>query len=189
MRPYLPSTTLMVKGSQEGEPAQGEATGKSRLAELGPVWISAIATLIASLVAVVGLLIANSGDESSTDSNSAILGAATVRGRDPLPPASSPPSVDECSKRLFIAVNGTAGPLTCTNGNINVLAWRHYAKTDPLVMTLGPNATPETAGAAMCADIKGETTTSREEETYRIAAVYYGWNFALDPTDFFPENC
>jgi hypothetical protein len=140
--------------------------------------------LIAALAAVVGLLIATSDGGSGKPAGS-VQGAGLA-----LQPASIPPEGDTCSEPLSIAVDGTAAPLTCAGGKLNVVAWQHYARVRRFIMTLGPNADPEDAGRALCSDLdRVETTIPMEADAYRLAAVYYGWNFSLDPLDFFPDNC
>lgn len=177
----------MAATGDEGEAGPGKGGTRRRIAELGPGWISAIGTLVAAVVAAVGLLIASSS--GGGPSTASVVGGSEA-GREALPPALVPPAGEVCSEQLFFAVNGTAGPLACPDGRLNVRAWEHYATTEPFVMTLGPDATPVDAGRAMCADIdRIETTISIEEDAYRAAALYYGWDFSLDPTELFPENC
>jgi len=161
---------------------------RGRLAELGPGWISAISALVAAIVAALGLLIATSGGGSSADPSS----VAPVPRSDgqPLAPAPAPPATGLCTEQLMIAVNGTAAPLTCANGDLNTRAWEHYARTQPFVMGLGPGATPEDVGRAMCADFdRTENTIPQEQDAYRLAEAYNGWNFSLDPSELYPDNC
>lgn len=164
------------------ERTEGRPSGHGRIAEIGPVWISAIGTLIAALVAAAGLLIANSGGVSGSSSEE-------KRHTRALPPASAAPKVGLCKEQLEFAADGTAGPLTCLDGDLNVLAWEHYARIDRLVMSLGPEATPVQVGQAMCSDLTLETTVPEEEQAFAIANIYNNWNFAVAPTEFFPDNC
>jgi hypothetical protein len=174
------------QGDEAGTPSK-----RGRIAELGPGWISAISALIAALVGAIGLFIAFSSDGGSADDSTRESGNATRPVEaGVLPPAAIPPVVSVCSEQLFIAVNGTVSPLTCPDGSLNVRAWQHHARTDRFVMRLGPDATPEDVGRAMCSDLdRAATTIPQEEEAYRLAAIYYGWDYALNPSDFFPENC
>jgi hypothetical protein len=102
-----------------------------------------------------------------------------------LTPATVPPSVPECTRQLQFGADGSAGPLLCPNGDINVLAWRWYAtglgaNTSPFtVMALGPDATPVQVGQAMCADLpRGSIPTVTD--AYHLAVAYYGWSFGYD---------
>ncbi len=106
-----------------------------------------------------------------------------------LPPATVPPQAPECSAQLQIGADGNAGPLTCPNGALNALAWAYFAKDDPLVMTLGPNATPDQVLQAMCSDLHTNSTGVIELSAYRLAALYYGWQFGISPTQEFPGAC
>jgi hypothetical protein len=106
-----------------------------------------------------------------------------------LPPASVGPAVDECSAQLSIGADGNAGPLTCANGKLNVLAWDYFAKDNPLVMSLGPDATPDQVLEAMCADLHTGSTDVIELSVYRLSALYYGWRFGIDPASEFPAGC
>ena len=45
-----------------------------------------------------------------------------------LAPATGPPSVDECQQQLTFGADGTASPVKCANGDVNVVAWRYYAR-------------------------------------------------------------
>ena len=99
-----------------------------------------------------------------------------------LPPATTIPAVAECSQQLNYGADGSYGPLTCANGTeVNALAWNAAAADRPLVMSLGPNAAPGQVNAALCADINNSTIPI-ETGAYQLAALYYGWSFAYDPT-------
>jgi hypothetical protein len=98
-----------------------------------------------------------------------------------LPPATVPPKVDECTQQLLFGADGSVGPITCANGDLNALAWQEIAKGNPLVMTLGPYATPGQVTEAMCADMRNSTIPI-ETSAYKISALYYGWQFGVDPS-------
>jgi len=106
-------------------------------------------------------------------------------GRAILVPATVSSAVDECTHQLFTAVDGTVGPLTCPGNQINTLAWQYYAKFNPLVMALGRFATEGQVANTLCSDLKNSTigTVPKEIEAYRMSALYYGWMFALPPTE------
>jgi hypothetical protein len=179
--------------SQEGHGNRRRNGVVAWLGDKGPVWISAIGTLMAAVVAAIGLMIAgSSGGEPSTASDTPPRPSADVTQRaetGALYPATIPPRHGTCDAALTIAVDGSAGPITCGR-KVNVSAWRRYARINPLVMSLGTDTDPEQVGQAMCTDLSSkDTNTSTEVMAYRIAAAYYGWDFALDPADFFPDNC
>ena len=136
-------------------------------------WATGLALVAACVIAAV-VVLATGG---STHDSSGTAARAT------LVPATVPPKVDECSAQLQFAVDGTAGPLRCRNGHLNSLAWQYYAKFNPLVMALGPRATPGQVVQAICSDLHSNTSTTVPKETaaYQLAALYYGWNFAIAP--------
>ncbi|HZK75265.1 MAG TPA: hypothetical protein VFD88_14860 [Clostridia bacterium] len=76
----------------------------------------------------------------------------------------------------------------CRSGAINVLAWRAYIQISPNVLALGGSATITAIRTALCRDGKLDHATNPEErDGYEIAAAYYGWKFATDPTTFLDE--
>jgi len=99
-----------------------------------------------------------------------------------LPPASIPSMVNECSKQLSIGADGDAGPVRCDGTQLNSLAWNYFAKGNPLVMAIGPNATPDEALEAMCADLSHGSTIPIETSAYELASLYYGWRFGINPS-------
>ncbi len=107
-----------------------------------------------------------------------------------LAPATSPPKVDECEQQLQFGADGTAGPPTCANGDVNAVAWKYYAQggDHDRVLSLGAFATPTLALQAMCAE-RTTTTVPQELMAYRLARAYYGWNFAVDPSSSYPGGC
>lgn len=107
--------------------------------------------------------------------------AASNPAREILPPAAIPPKVDECSEQLSIGADGNAGPTTCSHGRLNSLAWNYFAKGNPLVMALGPDATPDEITIAMCADLAHGSTIPIETSAYDLAALYDGWSFGINP--------
>ena len=111
-----------------------------------------------------------------------------------LAPARVAPVRDECSHSLVHDADGNVAPLLCANGDVNILAWRWYAKGwvfhGPFVwsttMGLGRYATYRQVVAAMCVDmanIYGTIPMTLSSET--LAAAYYGWHFARDPASEF----
>jgi len=99
-----------------------------------------------------------------------------------LPPAQDPPLAMLCSKPIAAAADGNATPLFCSNGAVNVLAWKFYADISASILGLGLNPSPEQPKSAMCDDIAHNGANRSEEVNgYKLAAAYYGWTFALDP--------
>jgi hypothetical protein len=101
--------------------------------------------------------------------------------RQVLPPATVPPKVDECTQQLTFGADGNVGPISCADGDLNLLAWEQFAPGNPLVMSLGPYATPTEVQTALCADLR-TSTIPIETSTYEISALYYGWSFGVDPS-------
>ena len=133
-----------------------------------PGWVK-VAVPLAAVAAAVGLLVLPGGDEGGG-------GGDTPEA---LPPATVAPAVGLCSQQLEHAVNGTVGPLSCAGGSLNQLAWEHVAEAyEPETFTLGPNATPDEVGAALC---EGLVTIPIADMIYDLAQLYYGWSFALEP--------
>jgi hypothetical protein len=117
------------------------------------------------------------------------LTSSTPVARQVLPPARSLPVVSLCSQALTTQDDG-ATPLTCTNGALNVLAWKVYAPLSPRVLSAGPAATDKVVRSAMCTDwIRGLATAPDERSAYELAAAYYGWSFDTDPTDLLFSTC
>ena len=99
-----------------------------------------------------------------------------------LAPAKVPPKVAECTQQLQFFADGTVGPLSCTDGRLNRLAWQHYGAGEYRAMALGPYASQAQVQAAICADVRtGRTTNPTEQDAYKLAALYYGWRFAAVP--------
>lgn len=114
---------------------------------------------------------------SSTASPSAVA-------RQVLPPAKSLPIVALCSQQLTTDQNGVAGPLICTDGALNVLAWNRLAPTTPRVLAAGAAATVKGVQTALCRDVNlSHAAVLDELGAYELAAAYYGWHFSTDPTD------
>jgi hypothetical protein len=106
-----------------------------------------------------------------------------------LAPAIVPSKTAECSTPITYNSNGTSGPLTCSNGDLNVLEWNALSALEPKVMTLSYGSTVAQIQAAMCTDANDsasdESTADSnliESITYQISAAYYGWGFNPSPT-------
>ncbi len=98
-----------------------------------------------------------------------------------LSPATVPSKTAECSQQISFSSNGDSGPVTCSNGNLNILEWNGLSALEPSVMKLGYSATFAQVQSALCADVKENISNPIEVTTYQISALYYGWNFTSNP--------
>jgi hypothetical protein len=113
---------------------------------------------------------------------SGVASGGGAQNRAILVPATVAPAVDECTSQLTSAVDGTVGPLECSHGKLNALAWQYYAKFNPTVMALGRFATEGQVFNAFCADARNtRITTPIESAAYQLALRYYGWRFVVPP--------
>ena len=88
-----------------------------------------------------------------------------------------------CSKPITQAPDGNATPLSCSNGAVNVLAWKFYADISASILGLGLNPSEGQPRSAMCDDLAHNGANRSEEVNgYKLAAAYYGWTFTFDPT-------
>jgi hypothetical protein len=72
------------------------------------------------------------------------------------------------------------GPLTCSGGAVNVLAWNYLQQYDPQVQALGAAATVAQVEQAFCPPARSAYMSSVVAlEIYAISAGYYGWHFAV----------
>jgi predicted Ser/Thr protein kinase len=165
-------------------PRPTERPGRRRWAVAGG------GALVVAIGAAAALALSSGGPEPTTTTT--ITTTTTTRtqpsNRAILAPATVPPSVDECRQQLMFAVDGTAGPVKCANGDVNVVAWKYYARDGHRrILSLGRFATPQQALDAMCND--GSSTIPLEQQAYLLAATYYGWQFAGDPSGAFANGC
>ena len=187
-----PSETFLgddQQGSTGGTSQPGATSGHDgsrpvrRFLDIGPGWISAIAGAVAAIAAVITLLATQSSGHQSSPTAPATSTTATASLA--LAPATTAPVTGECSARLEIGADGNAGPLTCAEGKLNIVAWQYYAKDSPLVMSLGPDAIPDQVLRAMCSDVNATapegSTLVQEASAYQLAALYYGWRFGVNP--------
>lgn len=113
---------------------------------------------------------------------------SSVNGETPvpqriLPPAPDLPVANLCSAPITTTADGNATPLLCASGAVNVQAWQFYASVSASILGLGLNPTQGQAENAMCDDIAHNHATRPEEANgYKLAATYYGWSFAIDPS-------
>jgi hypothetical protein len=106
-----------------------------------------------------------------------------------LSPATVPSKVPECSTPVSFQSNGNSGPIQCSNGDLNVTEWNALAALEPSVMSLGYNATASQVQTALCNDANASDSDANtknsfivEGTVYQITALYYGWNFASNPS-------
>jgi hypothetical protein len=112
------------------------------------------------------------------------MSAASPVAMQVLPPAKSLPMVALCSQQLTTDQNGVAGPLICTDGALNVLAWNRLAPITPRVLALGSAASVLGVQTAVCRDVNlSHSAVLDELSGFDLAAAYYGWHFSTDPTD------
>lgn len=105
-----------------------------------------------------------------------------------LKPATVPPKIAECSQTLSYDSNGNPSPIQCANGDLNVLAWNAMAALEPKVMALGYQPGAQQVQKAICIDGNAANQDSTpsisaplETTAYKLAAIYYGWNYSLNP--------
>ena len=118
---------------------------------------------------------------------SATASANLSGGESPVPPQVLSPASDLpvgglCTAQITVTADGNATPLLCHSGALNVQAWRFYASVSASVLGLGLNPTQGQVQSAVCDDLNHNHATRTEEVSgYKLATVYYGWNFNLDP--------
>lgn len=145
------------------------------------------------LLAVVGYLVFHASAQSTrTNTTSGNNQSSTVVSSNPyavLSPATVASKTAECTTPITYASNGDSSPVTCSNGDLNVTEWNALATLEPKVMSLGPSATEAQVQSALCSDATdsaSDANTSNsnaiEATTYTISALYYGWNFASNPS-------
>jgi hypothetical protein len=88
-----------------------------------------------------------------------------------------------CAEQATTQADGTTGPLICPDGGLNALAWVLLVPVSPRVLSAGPAVTLKNLQIALCADVNlSHAKVPQEISAYELAAAYYGWNFAADPT-------
>ena len=105
-----------------------------------------------------------------------------------LKPAIVPSKTAECSQTLTYSSDGNPSPIQCSNGDLNELAWNALAALEPIVMKLGYQPTTQQVISAICTDGNAANADSTptiaapiETSVYRIASLYYGWHFSINP--------
>jgi hypothetical protein len=175
----------MMASVEKESPDKPPTTKLSRFLDLGPGWISAVAAVAAVVIAGVGLLISNSVSNSASQSTPSAPSGII------LAPADVPPRVGLCSQQLLIGADGNAGPISCSTGELNQLAWQYLAKSNLNVMALGSDALPDQVLRAMCSNVQSDGSTRVIGITaYNILTLYYGWKFGVSPSqEFLAGDC
>lgn len=113
-----------------------------------------------------------------------------------LKPATVPSKTAECSQQLSYNSNGDPRPITCSNGELNVLDWQAMAALEPKVMKLGYSPTAAQVEAAICLDGNAANADSNvyitgplEANAYQISSLYYGWHFSINPIALLDNGC
>jgi len=79
-----------------------------------------------------------------------------------------------CSQPISTQQDGNAVPLLCTNGALNVTAWKHFAPIAPRVLAAGPAASLRGVQAALCRDVNiSHATVPVELSAHELASAYY----------------
>jgi hypothetical protein len=114
--------------------------------------------------------------------------AAATPTATPLPPTPAPtakptakpvPRVVACRLRLTIGQDGNAFPLFCSDGDVNLTAWDHFAPIDPRIMSLGGDASYAQFESAYCADMRSDSTFPIENSGVQLAGWSHGWRFSV----------
>lgn len=80
--------------------------------------------------------------------------------------------------------DGSTGPLTCPDGGLNALAWLLLQPMSPHVLSASAGVSFKDLQTALCMDVNlNHAKVPQEISAYELAAAYYGWNFATDPTE------
>jgi hypothetical protein len=97
--------------------------------------------------------------------------------------------VELCSQPVTTTPDGNAAPLLCSNGGLNILAWHFFAPLTPRTLAAGAAATLRAVQSAVCGDWMKKATAPQARSAYELAAAYYGWSFATDPTLALDSGC
>jgi len=171
-------------------PKENITMGKIKMNEKGFSAVELIMVIIIiALIGVVGYLVHKDHQPAkvaaTTKSTELTTAPSTANLYKVLPPATIASKTAECSQQLTTANDGSTGPITCSNGYLNVLEWNDLFKSDtPAFITLGYNATETQVQTAICSNLMNnnlDKTMVIEGNAYSIAALYYGWNFSTNP--------
>jgi hypothetical protein len=101
-----------------------------------------------------------------------------------LVPATTPSAVGVCTQQMSFGADGNAGPILCSDGAVNSLAWTYFDQSYPGIFAIGAYAT-ESQVAQAVSEMETNGTIPTEESAYCLAKAYYGWQFgiSLDPAN------
>lgn len=148
------------------------------------VEISFVLVILIGLCLSGYLLFSNThktNNQASSDSST----ASSTNSTSPyavLPPATVVSKIAECRQQIVFSSNGDSGPITCSNGDLNITEWNGLAALEPSIMTLGYTASVTQVESALCADVGANISNPIEVTNYQISALYYGWNFSSNPS-------
>jgi hypothetical protein len=162
------------------------------------IQVMLLAVIVVVVLAFVVHFISHAGHTSTTN-NSSTSATTTPSGTTAptttsdvyttLSPATVPSKTAECTQTITFASNGNSGPVTCSNGELNVTEWNALSGIEPTVMTLGYSPTVSQVQSALCSDANASDSDANtnnshaiEATVYQITALYYGWNFSPSPT-------
>lgn len=113
-----------------------------------------------------------------------------------LAPATVPSKISECSTPLSYASNGNPSPIQCSNGSLNILAWKALSALEPKVMKLGYSPSLSQLKTALCNDANDANVDSNsniteplETSIYQISSLYYGWHFSISTANVLAHDC
>lgn len=103
-----------------------------------------------------------------------------------LAPATTPSAVGICEQQL--SFGSSAGPILCSNGAVNILAWQYFVKSYAAIFELGAYATP---GQIEQVTSHMSDPMSQAEDAYCLAKAYYGWTYTsnLGPQAYIGVTC
>ncbi len=160
------------------------AVNKVKTSEFGISKVKIVVSIFILLAIVLIVIVAIYNNNktytpsSFNSSSSSSIGSTYVT----LTPATVPSKVAECSQTVTYDSNGTPGPVTCSNGDLNSQEWSTLSALEPSVLKLGYGASNSQVEAALCSDVQTNIKNNIELAAYHIAALYYGWNFTSDPS-------
>jgi hypothetical protein len=134
----------------------------------------------------------------SSDGSTVLLTPVNSQNIPPtiLKPAVVQSRVDECSTNLSYASNGNISPIQCSDGSLNILAWKALSALEPKVMKLGYSPTLAQLQTALCddandADVDSNSSITLPLETsiYQISSLYYGWHFSINVANVLAHDC
>jgi len=105
----------------------------------------------------------------------ATVGSATPEVPAVLVGASVPPVVALCAMPLTPSATGTIGPVKCSGGALNALAWDAALNVNQSILGLGAHASNTAITNELCQPAMQTTSLAEAESVVQIAQTYYGW--------------